>query len=62
MRMHDLTLQPSRVYNFLMWYCISAETSSRKSPKLRRLLRCKTMVLLNEGSLFFTSTTLLLYL
>lgn len=60
--MCDLTLQPSRVYSFLMWYCMSAETSSKKSPKLRKLLRCNTMVLLSEGSLFFTSTTFLLCL
>lgn len=59
---YDLTLRPSRVYSFLMWYCMSSETSSKKRPKLRRLLRCKMMVLLNEGLLFFTSVTLLLYL
>ncbi|TNN82587.1 hypothetical protein EYF80_007105 [Liparis tanakae] len=51
-----------RVHSFLTWYCMSSETSSKKSPKLRRLLRCKTMVFLDDGSLFFTSTTVLLYL
>ncbi|XP_035472716.2 low density lipoprotein receptor adapter protein 1 isoform X2 [Scophthalmus maximus] len=58
----DLTLRPSRVQSFLMWYCMSSETSSKKSPRLRILLRCKTIVFLEEGSLFFTSITLLPYL
>lgn len=58
---YDLTLCPPTVYSFLMWYCMSSETSSKKSPKLRRPLRCKMMVFLNEGSLFFTNTSFLLY-
>lgn len=40
-----------------MLYCISSDTSSKKRPKLRILLQCKTMVFLTEGSLFFTNTT-----
>lgn len=53
------TLRPSSVYSFLMRHCMSSDTSSIKSPRLCKGLRCSRMLFWMDGLLFFTSTILL---
>lgn len=54
-----LTLWPSRVYSFLMWHCMSSDTSSIKTQSLCTGFRCSRMVFWMDRLLFFTSTILL---
>lgn len=50
-----VTLRPSAVYSLRTWNAITSDASSKKAFRLLMDLLFSTMLLLNPGSLFFTS-------